>query len=206
MSAPWPGIRDYLYIGGVTFARGPESIEPRWFPAKSSVRARSGKLYQDYLQPESGLAVVTQKLELALSWAAMTSPDIRTVNGLLSRTAALDVCPWIEIAESFYFAAGASFAGTLARRNALTAVSPLPALAATRYPVSAIRTSTGAAITITLGTPDADGLTSWTASGASSGEYVTISYTPVYYMVADDGQQSFSLNAQQGQTLRLMEV
>ncbi len=201
-----PGIRDYLYIGGVTWVRNPGDVSPRWLVAKASERARDATLYTDYLQPETGWPVVTAKLELSLSWDALCATDIRTVNGILSKDAALSVCPWVEIAESFWLASGEAFAGYLKRRNSLTTVSPLPANAATNYAVSAIKSSDGSAVTVTLGTPDATtGITPWTASGTSAGEYVTIRYTPVYYMVAEDGQQSFRQH-QQGQTLVLVEV
>lgn len=84
----------------------------------------------------------------------MAPEDIRSVNELLSRDAIVDVCNWVEIAESFYLAAGASLAGTLLRRDALSVISPLPPLAATRHAVAATR-GDGSALTVTLGTPDA---------------------------------------------------
>lgn len=204
MTYPWPGIREDLYVEGVAFVRTPLDVTPRWMTARDSKRARSGKLYRDSLQPETGYPVTLAKLELTLSWGAMAPEDIRSVNGLLSRDAIVDVCNWVEIAESFYLAAGASLAGTLLRRNALAVISPLPPLAATRHAVAATR-GDGSALTVTLGTPDADGHTPWTATGTSVGEYVTIHYTPVYMMAAEDGQTTFP-RGQQGQTLVLVEA
>ncbi len=206
MSYPWPGIREDLYIGGVVWAKPPQEVVPTWLDAKESTRARTGKLYVDFLQPEAGWPVVTRKLSLTLSWPTMTPADIRAANGILARgTQALDVCTWVEISEAFWFAAGLSFAGSLKRRNALSVVSPLPPLAATRHAVSAVR-GDGSALSVTLGTADADGITPWTASGTSTGEYVTISYSPVYYMTPAEGQEAFPQAHEQSQTLRLEEL
>lgn len=206
MSYPWPGIREDIYIGGVTWVNNPDSVEPRWLLAKSSERARDASLHRDFLQPETGWPVVLAKLELTLGWPSMAPDDIRTVNGILSRDEVLDVCDWIEISESFYLAAGASLAGYLKRRNALTTIVTLPPLAATRHAVTATRAG-GAALTVTLGTPDATtGITPWTAAGTSAGEYVTINYTPVYRMAAEDGQPSFPRGARQGLTFVLVEA
>lgn len=205
MPYPWPGIREELYCGGGTFARTP-LIVPTWYEAKESSTARDGSDFIDFLQPEIGWPVVTTKLSLALSWEAMVAEDIRMANGILARgTQAIDVCTWVEISEAFYFATGASFSGTLKRRNALTVVSPLPPLAATRHAVAAIR-GNGSALTVTLGTPDAKGRTPWTAAGTSTGEYVTIAYTPVYVMAVSDGQQAFPRAQVQTQTLNLREL
>ena len=206
MSYPWPGVREDIYIGGVTWVNNPETVDPRWLVAKSSERSRNATLHRDFLQPETGWPVVLKKLELTLGWPNMAPDDIRTVNGILSRDEILDVCTWVEISESFYFAAGAALAGTLKRRNALTAISPLqPAIVPARHAVTATRAN-GVALSVTLGTPDADGLTPWTAAGTSAGEYVTINYTPVYRMAPEDGQDSFPRGARQALTLVLVEV
>lgn len=205
MPFPWPGIREELYLGGMTFARNP-LVVPTWFEAKESARSRDGSLYMDFLQPETGWPVTTNKLSLALSWGTMVADDIRAANGILARgPQAIDVCTWVEISEAFWIPASDAFAGYLKRRNALTVISPLPSLAATRHAVSAVR-GDGSSLAISLGTPAADGITPWSASGASVGEYVTISYTPVYRMAVADGQQAFPRAHEQSQTLTLEEM
>lgn len=204
MAYPWPGIREDLYVEGVAFVRTPLDVTPRWMTARDDKRSRLADLYRDSLQPDASWPVTLAKQELTLAWSSMVPEDIRAINGLLARDGIVSVCNWIEISEAFWFAAGSSLAGTLLRRNALTVISPLPPLAATRHAVSATR-GDGSALTVTLGTPDAYGRTSWTASGTSVGEYVTINYTPVYRMVAADGQITLP-RGQQGQTLVLVEA
>ena len=127
MTDPLVGIAESLYVGGVTLASAPDGVTQAWLDAKESTRARSGRLYRDFLQPSTDRAVLTRVLRLTLSWGSMHPADIRTANGLIARaTDEVDVCDWVEISEAFWFASGASFAGTLKRRNALTVVSPLP--------------------------------------------------------------------------------
>lgn len=205
MPYPWPGIREDLYIGGATFARAP-LVVPTWLEAKESNRARNGALHVDYLQPETGWPVVTSKFSLSLSWSAMVADDIRLVNGLIARgPQPIDVCTWVENGEAFWFYAGDSFSGFLKRRNALTVVDPLPPLAATRHAVVALR-GDGSVLSVTLGTPDADGITPWSATGTSVGEYVTIHYAPVFRMAIADGQQAFPQPHSQSQVLSLEEM
>ena len=205
MPYPWPGIREEFYIGGGTFARTP-LIVPTWLEAQESSTARDGTDHTDFLQPEVGWPVITNKLTLVLSWGAMVAEDIRCANGILARgTQPVDVCTWVEISEAFHFLAGESFSGTLKRRSALTVVSPLPPFASTQHAVAAIR-GDGSALVVTLGTPDAKGRTPWTAAGTSTGEYVTIAYTPVYVMAPGDGQQAFPQAHVQSQTMNLREI
>lgn len=205
MPYPWPGIREDIYVGGGTFTRQPLPV-PNWLEAKESSRSRKGKYFADFLQPEDGWPVVTTKLRLDFSWASMVADDIRLVNGFLARGPnPIDVCTWVEISEAFYIDAGDSLGGFLKRRSALTVVSPLPPLAATRHAVAATR-GDGSALTVTLGTSDADGITPWSAAGTSVGEYVTIFYTPVYRMAIADGQQAFPNPHSQSQMLSFEEL
>lgn len=204
--SPRPGQRTKIYLGGAAvFYRQPR-ITPTWHEAREDSTARDGSDFIDFLQPEQGWPVVTTKLSLELAWGTMVGADIRTANGILARaTEAIDVCTWTEISEAFYFAVGESFSGYLKRRNCLTTITTLPPLAATRYAVAAIR-GDGSALTVTLGTPSAKGLTPWTAVGTSLGEYVTIAYTPVYRMACGNGQLSFPQAHVQTQAMSLREL
>lgn len=200
-----PGIREAIYLGGVDFDRGPASVVPEWLKAQTRDRARDGTLYVDSLQPEAGYPVLMSKLGLSLSWDSMCADDILRVNRMIAKGGPLDACYWKYHTEAFYVASGATLAGYLLRRNALTTVSPLPTGAATNYPIVATRGS-GAPFAVTLGTPTSAGVTPWTSAVTSAGETVTIDYVPVFRMYVAEGQESFAQPHRQGQTLRLEEM
>lgn len=200
-----PGIREALYLGGVTLTRGPSSISPTWLKAQTRDRARDGSLYVDSLQPEAGHPVIMAKLDLSLAWDSLCAADIAALNALISYGGPIDVCIWQYLTEAFYVTAGDLLAGSLLRRNALTVISPLPTNAATNYPVAPVRGS-GATFSATLGTPSAAGVTPWTSAVTSAGETCTIRYAPVFRMYVAEAQESFSEPHRQGQTLRLEEM
>lgn len=200
-----PGIREAIYLGGVDFDRGPASVVPEWLKAQTRDRARDGTLYVDSLQPEAGYPVLMSKLGLSLSWDSMCADDILRVNRMIAKGGPFDVCYWKYHTEAFYVASGATLAGYLLRRDALTTISPLPTGAATNYPIVATRGS-GAPFAVTLGTPTAAGVTPWLSVVSSAGETVTIDYVPVFRMYVAEGQESFPQPHRQGQTLRLEEM
>ena len=202
-----PGIVEAVYLNGVSFDRGPSSVTPTWLVAQSRDRGRDGSLHVDSLQAETGYPVITTKLDLVLGWESMCADDILRVSRMIAQGGPFNVCFWRYLAEAFYLASGATLAGYLMRRNALTTVSPLPTGAASNYPVVGTRGDGTTAFTPTLGTPDATtGVTAWTNAATSSGETVTIDYVPVYRMYVAEGQESFSQPHRQGQTLRLEEM
>jgi hypothetical protein len=202
---PRPGQRTALYIsGGFTFYRKPRIDAPDFQKAQSEERSRTGKLYRDSLQPKAGWPVVLTKLALPLSWTLMAGSDIRAANDIIAIEGPFDVCYWKEISESFYVAAGDPLEGFLQRRSVLDVVSPLPPNAATLYPVTG-RRGDGSAMTVTLGTPDADGVTPWSAPGTSTGEKVLVRYTPVFIMSVDEGQTTFPQPQAESQTLTFRE-
>lgn len=204
--APRPGQRTPIWIGGgFTFVRKPRIDAPRFLAAEETVRARNGKLYAYTLQPEAGWPTVLTKLTLPISWSLMKGADVQTANDIVAIRGPHDVCWWKEISEPFAFLAGESFGGYLTRRNALTVVTPLPTNAATLYPVSA-RRGDGTALTVALGTPDADGVTPWTAAGTSTGETVVVRYTPVFRMRVAEGQPTFPQPQVEGNTLTFEEL
>mgnify|MGYP001769214396 CR=1 FL=1 len=177
-----PGIREALYLGGVTLTRGPSSVQPTWLKAQTRDRARDGSLYVDSLQPVAGYPVIMAKLDLSRAWDSLCTADITALNSLISYGGPIDVCFWRYVTEAFYVASGTALGGSLLRRNALTTVTPLPPGAAANYPVLPVRGS-GASFTATLGTPDATtGVTPWTSAVTSAGETATITYAPVYRM------------------------
>lgn len=197
------GVNEAIYIQGLTLAT-PPMITPRFFRAEDRKRARNGRLYRDMLQPDAGYPMLLKKLGLSLSWAVPNSLDIEAVNDLISWGGPVDVCYWKPLVESFYIASGASLAGYLTRRNALTTVSPLPTDAATRFAVTAKKS--GSPLTVALGTPDAYGVTPWTAVGSSTGERVAIAYVPAFRMVVAEDQQEFTEVNVEPQTLQLEEA
>ena len=200
-----PGIREKVYLGGLTLTAGPSSITPTWLKAQTRDRARDGSLYVDSLQPETGYPVIMAKLDLALAWDTLCAADIAQINGLISYGGPIDVCYWVPIVEAFYVPAGDLLAGSLLRRDGLTTIVPLPAGAASNYPVTPLRGS-GASFSLTLGTPASSGVTPWTTVVTSVGETVTVSYAPVYRMYVAESQEAFSQPHRQGQTLRLEEM
>lgn len=201
----YPGIREKMYLGGLTLTASPSSVTPTWLKAQTRDRARDGSLYVDSLQPETGFPVIMAKLDLSIAWETLCAADIAQINGLISYGGPIDVCYWVPIVEAFYVSAGELLAGSLLRRDALTTITPLPTGAASNYPVTPLRGS-GASFALTLGTPSAAGITPWTTVVTSAGETATISYAPVYRMYVAESQEAFSQPHRQGQTLRLEEM
>lgn len=203
---PRPGQRNALYIsGGFTFYRKPRVGQPEFMRALESTRSRTGKRFTDSLQPAAGWPIVLTKLRLPLSWTLMAGSDIQAVNDIIAIREPFDVCYWKEISEAFYVAAGDPLSGYLTRRSALDVVFPLPPRAATLYPVTG-RRGDGSAVTVTLGAPDADGVTPWSAPGTSVGEYVIIRITPVFRMGVDADQTTFPQPQSESQDLTFVEL
>jgi hypothetical protein len=200
-----PGIVESVYLNGVAFDRGPSSVVPNWLTAQSRARGRDGALYIDSLQPEATYPVLTAKLDLSLSWDSMCADDILRVNRMIAQGGPFDICYWRYLTEAFAVAAGLTLAGTLARRNALTVVSPLPTGAAANYPVIGTRGDGTTAFTPTLGAVS-NYRTPWTNAAVSAGETVTVDYVPVFRMYVVAGQESFTQPHRQGQTLRFEEM
>ena len=207
--APPAGLRYPLYLDRFAFARKPVVRSVQRLPAEDAKRARDLTLHVDSLQPAAGYPTTITKLSLSLAWNGVMKPDdIRTVNDMIAIRSPFDVCLWEEIVEAFSLLAGASLAGSLTRRNALTVVSPLPGppgKAAAQFAVTGAR-GDGTAFTPTLGTPAASGVTPWTASGASVGETVVVRYAPVYRMRVVSEQPAFETPRKRTQTLDLEEV
>lgn len=204
--APRAGLRLGLYLGGLSFTRKPFVSNIQRNESEDSERSRDLTLYTDALQPEPGYPKLITKLSLTLAWGAtMTGADIRKVNDMIAIRGPFDVCLWEEISEAFWIDAGEPFAGYLTRRNALTTISPLPTGAATEFAVTAAR-GDGSALSVTLGTPDAQGVTPWTASGTSLGENVVVRYAPVYRMRVVTDQPTFSYPHLRSETLGLEEM
>ena len=202
-----PGIREAVYLDGITFTRGPSGVTPTWLKAQTRDRARDGSLYVDSLQPAAGYPVVMAKLSLALSWDAMCAADILAANRMIAIGGPFDVCIWRYVSEAFYCASGAAVAGYMLRRDALTTITPLPSGAAANYPIIGLRGDGVTTFTPVLGTPDATtGVTPFSSVATSTGETVTVDYVPVYRMYVAEGQESFDSPHRQGQTLRLEEM
>ena len=206
---PRAGLRWPLYLDRFTFLQKPVVVSVQRNVAEDVRRARNLKLYVDSLQPDPGYPTTMSKLSLELAWrGTMRSADIRTVNDMIAIRGPFDVCLWEEITEAFSLAAGASLAGYLTRRNALTVVSPLPGApgqVAAEFAVTGAR-GDGTAFTPILGTPDADGITPWTASGTSTGETVVVRYPACYRMRVVSGQPAFETPHKRTQTFGLEEM
>lgn len=202
---PRPGQRTAVWIDGFTFYRKPSLAQPVFMKAEEFARSRAGKRFRDSLQPHPGWPTVLSKLRLPLSWKQMSGADIQAANDIIAIGEPFDVCYWKEISEAFYVASGDPLSGYLTRRSALDVVSPLPPNAATLYPVTG-RRGDGSAITVTLGTPDADGVTPWSAPGVSTGEYVVIRITPVFRMGVDADQTTFPQPHVESQDLTFVEL
>jgi len=203
---PRPGLRTGLYLDRFTFTRKPSVSSLQRNESEDTERARDLTLYRDALQPAPGYPKIVTKLSLTLAWpTTMTGLDIRKVNDMIAIRGPFDVCPWEEISEAYWIDAGEPFAGYLTRRNALTVISPLPVGAATEFAVTAER-GDGSALTVTLGTPDALGVTPWSASGTSTGENVVVRYPAVYRMWVVSDQPTFSNPHLRSETLGLEEA
>ena len=203
---PRAGLRLGLYLGGFSFTRKPFVQNVQRNESEDSERARDLTLYTDALQPAPGYPKLITKLSLTLAWGkTMTGLDIRKVNDMIALRGPFDVCLWEEISEAYWIDAGEPLGGYLTRRNALAVISPLPTGAATEFAVTAAR-GDGSALTVSLGTPDANGVTPWTASGTSVGEHVLVRIPPVYRMRVVTNQPTFSSPHLRSETLGLEEV
>ena len=121
-----PGIRESIYIGGTTIARGPASVTERRDYAKTEQRLRDGTLVSHYLSATDGDPDLMNKHTFSLGFDVLSETDAYAIARLVAKVGALDFCPWTVEVEQWTFAAGDNYGGTLLRRAALDYVSPLP--------------------------------------------------------------------------------
>lgn len=201
-----PGLIESVYLDGVNVARGPGQFSPVRQYARTDQRLRGGKLVTHKAKPSTSDPDLTWKWKFTLVWARLSDADDEAIAELVGEGAAFDFCPWQRVSESWTFAAGAAYAGTLLRRNAVAVISPsdLPQNAASRYGMSG--TLNGSAKTITLGSTT-EFRAAWTATGtASAGDIVKVRYWPVYRVKTTDDEESFQLPHVKGWRLVLEEL
>lgn len=200
-----PGIRESVYIGGYTIARGPSAVTERRDYAKTEQRLRDGTLVSHYLQPQTGDPDLLVKSQWTVSWDNLCEADVAALTRIVAAPGAFDFCPWLAAVEQWTSVTGdTAYAGTTLRRFALDYVSPLPVNAATKYARAA--TLNGTTQTITLGTV-ADYRTPWTATGTpTAGDIISVLYYPIYRVKVTNEEPSYSLPHAQGWTLTLEEV
>lgn len=205
MSTTVPGIRERLYISGVTFQNGPSSIDISFEVAETRQRARSGKMFTHRAAPYAGCAERITKATITLGWGMMSGADIDASNEAIAFGGPLDICPWLRFPDSFWVLSGSPYSGVLQRRDALAVLSypDLPINASTKYAHSG-DIQGGGALSISLGSIDSEFRTPWTASGTSSGNRVFVHYVPVFRAHVSEGQPTFT-GHQQGQTLKFIE-
>ena len=197
-----PGILESLYIGGVNLARNPDSVTPGWELAVQDQRAKDASLLSHSAAPYPGCSLTIAKHTLSFGWKTMAPADIALVNGLISWRGPIYVCIWSQITEAFPTLAS----GVLARRTGLDAVPSLywPTGAVTRFATTG-RDANGVSLAVALGTPNLKRRTPWAATGGATAPSL-IDYYPAFFMKVSDGQTSFSMPFQQGQTLKMIEV
>ena len=200
-----PGIRESIYLGGYTIARGPSSVTERRDYAKTEQRLRDGTLVSHYLWPNDGDPDLLVKGQWTISWDNLCDADVAALTRIVAAPGSFDFCPWIAAVEQWTFSAtDTAFAGTLLRRAGLSYVSPLPPSAASKYATAA--TKNGSTQSITLGTV-ANYRTPWTASGTpADGDVISVLYYPVYRVKVTNEEPNYSQPHAQGWTLTLEEV
>ena len=207
------GITQTVYLGGLPIGRGPKTLSPDDEAAQTIDLYLNGSRAVDSLAlPWPGAPAVIEKRAWNVSWEVLSEADIHYLNRLVSLRGVMQFyfVPWLYWTESFLVLPGAPRAGALARRTALSAISPPPEWAAAAYPTTAARgwedLSAWADLSVTLGSA-VNGHTPWTASGTSSApEFVSIEYAPAYRVTVGSAQQTFAIPHIQGQTLRLLEM
>jgi hypothetical protein len=201
-----PGIVESVYLGAANISRGPGSLTDERQYARTDQRLRSGALATHYAQPASGDPDLIYKHRWSLNWERLSDSDVLAITLLVGTAGSFDFCPWRPDAEAWTFAAGASYAGTLLRRNAIDVISApyLPTGYASKYAHAGLLN--GATKTITLGSIT-DYRTAWTATGtASAGDIVSVTYYPVYRVKVTDEQPSYGAPHVQGWRLVLEEL
>lgn len=204
-----PGLREAFYLEGYKIDRKVVLYRPTFLPAEERDRTRSGRLWPDRAEPEDGWPYRLRILTLQIGWARLQGEDIDKLNEVISFGGPFDFCPWRNLTETFWIENGAALSGFLTRRHAPAQVPSglLPVDAATRYPVVAKR-GDGSVFAVTLGTPDADGVTPWAATtpGTGTGEKVSIRYTPLYSGWVAEDQQDFAEPHVESQTFTIEEM
>ena len=198
----YQGLQESIYLGGVNLVRNPDSVQISFAIAETRQRARDGTLLVHRAAPYTGANLRVSKADLSLGWTSMQGADINTVNDLIAYGGPIDVCIWRPLTEAF----AAYSSGTLARRSAIVVIGGayLPPNYSSLYTHSGADAG-GATLTVSLGSIDTHYRTPWTATGGSSGISL-IRYYPVFRMYVAEGQPTFSLPFQQGQTLNFEEA
>lgn len=186
MTAPGPGLRERIYLGGYEFLKPPSTfgvLQPA--AIERAQRVLDGSLVRRNLIPYTGAADRTLKYRFAIGWEDLAGADQAAVHDIIAASDILDFTPWIEIAERFWLATGAARAGVLARREALSecTVSPVEtADRATRLELD------GVSAAITLGAIDAYYRTAWSSTGVagSPGEQATVYYSPLWRVMVTE--------------------
>lgn len=201
-----PGLIESVYLGGYNIARGPGTLAPQRQYARTDQRLRSGTLATHKAKPVGTDPDLIWKWKWVLSWQRLSDADDEVIAELVGEGATFDFCPWQRVSESWTFAAGAAYTGSLLRRNAVDVIAGgnLPQNAASRYAMSS--TLNGSAKTITLGSTT-EYRTAWSATGtASAGDLIRVRYWPVYRVKSTEDQESFQLPHVKGWQLTVEEV
>ncbi len=204
-----PGLREEFYLHGYKISAPITRYGPTFLPAEERDRTRSGRLWPDRAEPEDGWPYRLRILTLQIGWQQLTGEDIDALNEVIALGGPFDFCPWKNLTEVWWIEDGTPLSGFIPRRHAPAWVPSefLPDSAATLYPVVAKR-GEGSTFAVTLGTPDADGVTPWVATtpGTGTGEFVKIRYTPLYSGWVAEDQQEFTGVHTESQTFTIEEM
>lgn len=182
MTAPRPGLRDRLYLGGSVLACALQEFQEDESPLQADGILADGSLHTDYGLPYNGAPAIYTKRTFALTLRPRPKAggeDLQLMQELWSLSDSFDFCPWRMECESFWIRSGETAAGTLQRRHALDVIDSgsWPLDAATRFAV--FSKENGAAGDITLGAIDSTYYRqAWT--GGSDDAWNSIWYCPVY--------------------------
>lgn len=189
MALPIPGLRHKVYLAGHEFSHPPVSFG-RLRPGvlESVRRLASGKAIRYVASPFAGVCDRPSRYAFSIGWDAFDEHDAAAFEAAIAAAGETDFCPWLSRAESFTFLAGESYGGSLQRRDALTQCPILPSSTVGLAPRLEID---GVTATLTLGSPDSEGRTPWSATGTvpAGGSTATIWYMPLYRVLLTESDE-----------------
>lgn len=200
MTAPYPGIRERCYLGGVLMEGSPVQIAPRIeFGWADQERDSMGSLGRDLPLWFTGICLAPSKFTWNLEFENLSAADAELLSRVQSwGDTAFDFCPWVFHTESFR-----ATTGTLQRQDCLTGVAggQQPANAATLYAHYAYEA--GSLGSVTLGAVDSYYRQAFSGGNATLTE---IRYCPVFRVMLVDFQPVYQLAHQEHCKLTLVEI
>jgi hypothetical protein len=201
-----PGLRQTIYLAGVSLMRSAETVQE--IPQRAQTTERMADTFtvidRPYLFPGAPDAVT--KYTWQLSFPRVGETDYRAFARAEASPGFIDFCLWKPLSEIFS-GDGSTVTFQLLRRNALTQCAVLPVNAATIY---AVKTYIGGTVVAnpTFGSPDSRGVTPITfgSAPAAGSSNIEVHYVPLYYTYIDSLSREFPVDHRETRKLTLIEI